>query len=160
MLLKHAAHTHAFAFTFADSHSQGLNNKYYEGTSRFNLHAFWADHKMKLPLHYRVYIVEVGCKKAAAANCETVFSGAGKFSKEALSVSPKLMERMCKLHYNWKYEFLRPSIDEVVKRYKDKFHHKAGATEQSPSSSTCTASSSNALTPTPSTTPLPMQENL
>ena len=30
--------------------------------------------------HYAVYLAEVGCKKAAAANVESVFSGAGTFS--------------------------------------------------------------------------------
>ena len=43
---------------------------------RFNLRAFWADHKETLPLHYSVYVAEVGCKKGAAANVESVFSGA------------------------------------------------------------------------------------
>ena len=40
---------------------------------------------MMLPLHFAVYIAEVGCKKSAAANCETVFCAAGKFTEEAKS---------------------------------------------------------------------------
>jgi len=28
---------------------------------------FWADHKAVLPIHYAVYLPEVGCKKCAAA---------------------------------------------------------------------------------------------
>ena len=39
---------------------------------------FWAEHKAALPLHYAVYLAEVACKRAAAANVESVFSGAGK----------------------------------------------------------------------------------
>ena len=32
-----------------------------------------------------MYVAEVACKKAAAANVETVFSGAGKFTDEVSS---------------------------------------------------------------------------
>ena len=63
----------------------GAEHKYYFSSERFNLRAFWADHKETLPLHYSVYVAEVGCKKGAAANVESVFSGAGKFTEEAKS---------------------------------------------------------------------------
>ena len=52
-------------------------------------------------------MAEVGCKKAAAANVESVFSGAGKFTQEAKSAGHMLLSRMVRLHYNWKYPFLR-----------------------------------------------------
>ena len=58
-------------------HVQGLKNEYYHDGERFNMRAFWADHKPILPNHYGVYVAEVGCLKAAAANVETVFSGSG-----------------------------------------------------------------------------------
>ena len=74
-----------------------------------------------LPLHHAVYIAQVGCLKAAAANVETVFSGAGKFTQEASTVSPTFLRRLMKLHYNWRYTFLQVSIKEVVKRYLEKF---------------------------------------
>ena len=74
-----------------------------------------------MPLHYAVYLAEVGCKKAAAANVESVFSGAGKFTSEAPSTGAKLLQRMVKLHYNWKYPFLRPTMDEIIARYTLKF---------------------------------------
>ena len=45
----------------------------------------WASQKTLLPFHYNVYLAEVAPKKAAAANVETVFSGAGKFMQEALN---------------------------------------------------------------------------
>ena len=64
---------------------------------------------------------EVACKKSAAANVESVFSGAGKFTDEAGSAGHKLISRMVKLHYNWKYPFLLPTIDQVVERYMAKF---------------------------------------
>lgn len=102
--------------------SQGMDNVYFCGGARFNLRKFWAEHKAALPLHYAVYLSEVGCKRAAAANVESVFSGAGKFTEEAKSVGPLLLQRKVKLHYNWKYTFLRPTINEVCVRYKFKFH--------------------------------------
>ena len=64
-------------------------------------------------------------KKAAAANVESVFSGAGKFTDEAKSAGPVLTKRMVRLHYNWKYSFLRPSVEGIVKRYKEKFSSKS-----------------------------------
>ena len=66
------------------------------------------------------------CKKAASANVETVFSGAGKFTEEAKSTGPTLLRRMVKLHYNWKYTFLRPSIEQVIRRYKEKWLGQTG----------------------------------
>ena len=87
----------------------------------FRLSSFWAAHKSALPLHFGVYVAEVGCKKAASSNVETVFSGAGKFTEEAKNTRPTLLRRMVKLHYNWKYEFLRPSIKQVEARYLEKW---------------------------------------
>ena len=55
-----------------------------------------------------------------------VFSGAGKFTDEASSAGHVLLRRMVKLHYNWKYEFVRPTVDEVCERYKVK-HAQGGA---------------------------------
>ena len=40
---------------------------------------------------------------------------------QATFAGPTLLQRMVKLHYNWKYIFLRPTIEEITKRYKDKF---------------------------------------
>ena len=101
--------------------AKGKDHPYYQATSRFNLQAFWADHKSIVPLHYAVYLANVGCIKSASANVESVFSGAGKFSKTALSAGHQLLSRMVKLHYNWKYTFLRPSMEDIVKRYNEKF---------------------------------------
>jgi len=75
---------------------------------------FWADHKAVLPIHYAVYLAEVGCKKAVAVNVESVFSGAGKFTAEAPSTGAELLSRMVKLHYNWKYLFLRPTMAKIM----------------------------------------------
>jgi hypothetical protein len=61
---------------------------------------------------------------------ETVFSGAGKFTEEAHTCSDELLRRVVRLHYNWKYPFLRPSIDTVVKRYLIKFNKKLESKHQ------------------------------
>lgn len=97
------------------------NHAYYEGKPRLNLRKFWADHKTSLPLHFAVYLAEVGCKKAAAANVESVFSGAGKFTDEAKSAGHVLLSRIIRLHYNYKYPFLRPTLKQVKARYDAKF---------------------------------------
>ena len=68
-----------------------------------------------MPLHYAVYLAEVGCKKAAAANVESVFSGAGKFTSEAPSTGAKLLQRMVK------HPFLRPTMEKIIGRYNLKF---------------------------------------
>ena len=67
-------------------------------------------------------MAEVGCKKSAATNVESVFSGAGKFTAEAPSTGAELLTRMVKLHYNWKYLFLRPTMAQIIDRYNIKFH--------------------------------------
>ena len=97
--------------------------------ARFNLRGFWADHKSILSIHYGVYVAEVGCKKAAAANVESVFSGAGKFTSEAKSTGPTLLSRIIKSHYNWKYVFLRPTVGEITERYLAKFQSRNAHTE-------------------------------
>ena len=30
--------------------------------------------------------------------------------------------RYVRLHYNWKYKFLRPTVDAIVTRYNQKWH--------------------------------------
>jgi len=53
---------------------------------------------------------------------ETVFSGAGQFTEEARTASAKLLRQVVKLHYNYKYPFLRIPVQTVVKRYLEKHH--------------------------------------
>ena len=63
---------------------------------------------------------------------ESVFSGAGKFTSEAPSTGAKLLQRMVKLHYNWKYVFLRPTMDKIIERYNLKFRPTREAAAPSP----------------------------
>ena len=99
------------------------------------------DHKAALPLHYSAYLAEVGCKKSASANVESVFSGAGNFIEQGGTAGSTLLERMVKLHYNWKYEFVRPTLEEVVDRYHEKF--KANTMFVAEASAAAPASASN-----------------
>jgi len=52
-----------------------------------------------------------------------------------------LLQRMIKLHYNWKYEFVRPTLEEVVDRYHEKF--KANTMFVAEASAAAPASASN-----------------
>ena len=110
-----------------------------------------------MPIHYAVYLAEVGCKKAAAANVESVFSGAGKFTSEAPSTGAKLLQRMVKLHYNWKYSFLRPTMEKIIERYNLKFRptslDPAAALAPSPAPGPTAAAPAPAPAPTPTPAP-------
>ena len=53
--------------------AKGESHPYFEGTAHVNLRRFWTEHKTSLPLHYAVYVAEVGCITSAAANVENVF---------------------------------------------------------------------------------------
>jgi hypothetical protein len=66
---------------------------------------------------------------------------------QAKSAGPNILKRMVKLHYNWKYEFLRPSIEEIVKRYKLKFHsvHAAFAAAPTPAAAPAPAAPATAV---------------
>ena len=127
---------------------EGADHPCYEGGSLFNLRKFWAGQKSVLPLHFRAYVAEVAPKKAGAANVETVFSGAGKFMKEAESTGPKLLQRMTKLHYNWKYVFLRPTLAKVVAHYNSKFRASNSAVNSAaPAAAVPPAAAPNAAAP-------------
>jgi hypothetical protein len=113
------------------------------------LRKFWVDHREVLPVHYAVYLAEVACLKAASANVESVFSGAGKFTKEAPSTGHVLLKRIVRLHYNWKYDFIRPSIKAVCARYMEKFHAAPCAAASDEPSASAAAAAPDAAPPTP-----------
>ena len=85
---------------------------------RYDLNQFWADHKKTLPIHYNVYLGDCGSKRASSASVETVYSGATKLSDEADCLGDDLLAAYVFLHYNWKFDFLRPTIAEIVAEYK------------------------------------------
>ena len=68
-------------------------------------------------------VAEVGCAKVAnaSANIETVFSGAGRISAKSRTLSPIILSQYAFCHYNDKYEWLRPSVEEIVAAYMKLF---------------------------------------
>ena len=50
----------------------------------------------------------------ASANVETVFSGAGRISLRSRTLDPQLLSDYAYLHYNYKYEWLRPTLEEIL----------------------------------------------
>ena len=69
----------------------------------------------------------------AAANVESVFSGAGKFTLEAKSTGPVYLRQIVKVHNNWKYLCLRPTEEAIIARYMLK-HGNVSAPSAAPSS--------------------------
>ena len=70
----------------------------------FDQALFWAQQKASLPVHYSLWLAEVGCAKVASANVETVFSGAGRISAKSRTLDAELLSDYAFLHYNYKYD--------------------------------------------------------
>ena len=102
----------------------------FEQKGIFDQGKFWVAHKQTLPIHYALWVSEVGCAKVASANIETVFSGAGRISNKSRKLSPEILSNYAFCHYNYKYDWLRPSLDEIIKAYK-KLYRKGGKLEES-----------------------------
>ena len=85
---------------------------------RYDLNQFWAEHKKKLPIHYLVYLGDCASKRAASASVETVYSGATKLADGSEKLADDVLAAYIYCHYNFKFEFLRPTIDEIVAEYK------------------------------------------
>ena len=83
----------------------------------FDLAQFWAEQKFVLPIHYSLWLAEVGCAKVASSNVETVFSGAGRISAKSHKLDTGLLSDYAFLHYNYKYDWLRPTVQEIVEAY-------------------------------------------
>ena len=56
------------------------NPKPYMASGIFDLSVFWSGQKSVIPVHYSLWMAEVGCAKVASDNVETVFSDAGRIS--------------------------------------------------------------------------------
>ena len=53
--------------------------------------------------------------KGASACVESVFSGVKRLLGDfAATMSPELLELYVFMHYNWAYEFMRSTVDEIV----------------------------------------------
>ena len=57
--------------------------------------------------------------KGASACVESVFSGVKRLLGDfAATMSPEILEMYVFVHYNWQYEWMRPSNEEIVAAYK------------------------------------------
>ena len=91
--------------------------KYMNG-GLFDMCAFYNDHQHVLPIHMAVYRGCVGSKKGASACVESVFSGVKRLLGDfAQRMGPELLELYVFIHYNWQYEFMQPTIEEIVAAY-------------------------------------------
>ena len=71
--------------------------------------------------------------KGASACVESVFSGVKRLLGDfAATMSPELLELYVFIHYNWQYEFMRPTIDEVVKAYLNEHGHEPEEDDMEP----------------------------
>ena len=70
-----------------------------------------------LPIHYSVYLADCASKKAASANVETLFSGAGKLAEDATTMHDDLLGAYVCNHVNWECEWLRPTVHDVACSY-------------------------------------------
>ena len=72
-----------------------------------------------IPIHTKVWRADVGSMKGAAACVEPVFSGVKRLLGDfAATMSPDILELYVFIHYNWQYEWMQPSIDEIVNAYR------------------------------------------
>jgi len=106
--------------------------RFYKNNS-FDHKAFWYEKRKDLPLHYSVFVAEVGCYKAASANVETVFSGVGGMVQKSTNIGADLVADYTICHYNWKYSWLEPSEEEIVKAYQELYGPEAHVSDDSES---------------------------
>ena len=125
-----------------------------EHDGRYDILRFWDDHKKILPIHYNVFLGDCGSKRAASASVETVYSGkycpslppdpcssmpthpnpvcsrlagATKMSDKAFQLGDNELAAYVFNHYNWKFDFLRLTVTEIVNEYL-KVHVRGGNT--------------------------------
>ena len=100
-----------------DSVSVLVNPQPYMVSGIFDLSVFWSGQMSVIPVNYSLWMAEVGCVKVAIANVETVFSGAGCIGMKTHFLGPQILSDYVFLHYNYKYDWLRPTHEEIVDTY-------------------------------------------
>ena len=90
-----------------------------EVTQEFNQLLFYCDHETQIPIHAAVFFADCASKKAASANVEQIFSGAGTLLADFHSgaMGADMLEAYMFIRGNWQFEFLRPSVEEIVTAY-------------------------------------------
>ena len=72
-----------------------------------------------LPIHVAAFRGRVGCTKGASSCVESVFSGVKRLLGDfAQRMSPEVLELYVFIHYNYQYEFMRPTTEEIVVAYQ------------------------------------------
>jgi hypothetical protein len=90
----------------------------YTSSGIFDPISFWNDHDKVLPIHAKVFRADTGPMKGASANVESIFSGVKRLLGDfAATMSPEILELYVFIHYNWDYEFMRPTTQEIVDAY-------------------------------------------
>ena len=92
-------------------------SRFYPAGGAFSKDMYWIAHRDIIPTHYAVYLGDCASKKPASANVETVFSGAKKFSDDAILASDSLLGAYVENHINWTYPWLRPHVHDIVCAY-------------------------------------------
>ena len=106
-----------FATIAAGIVAEGASCRFYE-KGIFNQKSFFYEHRHDLPLHYNAFVGEVGSSKVASSNVETVFSGVGGMLQKATTLGGDLVESYTICHYQWLYEWLCPTDDEIAEAYQ------------------------------------------
>ena len=71
-----------------------------------------------VPIHTAAFRGSVGSMKGALACVESVFSGVKRLLGDfAQRMSPEVLELYVFIHYNNQYEFMRPTVEEIVVAY-------------------------------------------
>lgn len=94
----------------------------YKKDGIFDLCKFFTEYQDAIPIHTATFCADVGCTKGASANVESIFSGVKRLLGDfAATMSPEVLQFYVFIHYNWSYDWMRPSIADVVKAYEEKF---------------------------------------
>ena len=71
-----------------------------------------------VPIHTATFRGSVGSMKGASSCVESVFSGVKRLLGDfAQRMSPEVLEMYVFIHYNWQYDFMRPTVEEIVATY-------------------------------------------
>ena len=94
------------------------NDQKYVDTGISDAISFWNDHRKVLPIHTKVFCGDTGLMKGASSNVESIFSGVKRLLGDfAATMSPEILELYVFIHYNMQYDFMRPTVEEIVEAY-------------------------------------------
>ena len=109
--------------TFKDLAAASLRDGNFGTDVNFDQLKFYNKYKDIIPIHTLVWRADCACNKLASANVEGIFAGAATLLSNfhAGSMSADVLELYIFVHSNWKYEWLRPSDEEILNAYQAKY---------------------------------------